>query len=195
VFLPLRGLANVLTVLLAVVVAAIAVRLAIDVFHLGSWHRRQRFIGFRLDKAANVTVLVLGIVFTVWFRRARINAEHRGWWQRRRRAWAFWGWVVPVVGLWFPFQIMGDIWRAGLPTEQRHKTAWLPALWWTTWLFGGFGQRHPWPQLSADTPAASLSLLAASAVTLIAIIRIVSSGPVGSPQPRHPATIPTAQPV
>ncbi len=194
VFLPVRGLANVLTVLLAVVVAAIAVRLAIELFHLGSSHWRQSFIGFRLDKAADLTIFMLGIVFTVWFRRARINAEHRGWQQRRARAWTFWGWVVPVVNLWFPFQIMGDIWRAGLPAAQRHKTAWLPALWWTTWLLAGFGQRHPWPHLSANTPAATLYLLAASAVTLIAIIRIVSSGPVGSPQPRHPATISAAQP-
>lgn len=194
VFLPLRGLANVLTVLLAVVVSAIVVRLAIELFDLGTSHWRQGFIGLRLDKAADLTIFVLGIVFTVWFRRARINAERQGWKQRRARAWAFWGWVIPVVNLWFPFQIMGDIWRAGLPAAQRHKTAWLPALWWTTWLLAGFGQRHPWPHLSADTSAVSLCLLAASAVTLIAIIRIVSWGAVGSPHSRHPATMPVAQP-
>ena len=41
----------------------------------------------------------------------------------------------PVV----PFQIMGDIWRAGLPDRRRRKTAWLAALWWTCWLLSGVG--------------------------------------------------------
>ncbi len=53
--MPLRGLANVLTALLAVVVGSIAVRLAIELFHLGSSHWRQSFIGFRLDKVADLT--------------------------------------------------------------------------------------------------------------------------------------------
>src|SRR6266446_5906774 len=84
-----------------------------------------------------MTIFVIGIVFVVWFRRARINAERSSWRQRRASGWAFWGWIVPVVSLWFPFQIMGDIWRAGLPVAQRRRTAWLTALWWTTWLLGG----------------------------------------------------------
>jgi hypothetical protein len=71
----------------------------------------------------------LGILFIVWFRRARINAGHRGWRQRRALGWTFWGWVLPVVSLWIPFQIMGDIWRAGLPARKRRNVAWLPALW------------------------------------------------------------------
>ena len=75
----------------------------------------------------------------MWFYRARINAERHGYPQQRARGWAFWGWIVPIVNLWFPFQIMGDIWRAGLPAEQRGETAWLPALWWTSWLLSGLG--------------------------------------------------------
>jgi hypothetical protein len=52
---------------------------------------------------------------------------------------AFLGWIVPVVSLWFPFQITGDIRRAGLPDRRRRKTTRLPALWWTCWLHSGVG--------------------------------------------------------
>ncbi len=186
-FLPLRGLANILTVLLAVVVAFIWVRLAIQLLSPGSIHY---FTDFQLDKTADITIFGLSILFVVWFYRARINAERHGYPQRRARGWAFWGWIVPIVNLWFPFQIMGDIWRAGLPAELRGETAWLPALWWTCWLLSGlgiFGARTmsvnsgSVPHIAADTNAASLCFLAVAGALLIAIIRAVSDGPVGSP--------------
>ena len=132
----------------------------------------------------------LSILFVVWFYRARINAERHGYRQRRARGWAFWGWIVPIVNIWFPFQIMGDIWRAGLSAEQRRETAWLPALWWTCWLLSGLGifgagemsvNSGSVPHIVADTNAASLCFLAVAGAMLIAIIRTVSDGPVGSP--------------
>ena len=98
-------------------------------------------------------------------------------------------WIVPIVNLWFPFQIMGDIWRAGLPAEQRSETAWLPALWWTCWLLSGLGifgagsmsTSGLVPHIAAGTNTASLCFLAVAGALLIAIIRTVSDGPVGSP--------------
>jgi hypothetical protein len=186
-FLPLRGLADILTVLLAVVVAFIWVRLAIQLLSPGSVHY---FTDFQLDNAADTTMLGLSILFVVWFYRARINAERQGYRQRRARGWAFWGWIIPIVNIWFPFQIMGDIWRAGLPAEQRRETAWLPALWWTCWLLSGLGifgagvkavNSGSVPHIAAGTNAASLCFLAVAGVMLIAIIRTVSDGPVGSP--------------
>jgi hypothetical protein len=188
-FLPLRGLANILTILLAVVITAIAARLAIQLVSLGSAHWRHSLIDFRLDKATDITIFGLSILFVVWFRRARINAERQGYRQRRARGWVFWGWIVPIVNFWFPFQIMGDIWRAGLPVQQRRKTAWLPALWWTCWLLSGLsiGARAMSansglvPHVAANTQAGSLCFFAIAGAMLIAIVRTVSDGPVGSP--------------
>ena len=149
------------------------------------------FTDFQLDKAADTTIFGLSILFAVWFYRARVNAERHGYPQRRARGWAFWGWIVPFANLWFPFQIMGDIWRAaGLPAGQRGETAWLPALWWTCWLLSGLGvfgageMSVNWdflPHIAADTNRASLCFLAVAGTLLIAIIRTVSDGPVGSP--------------
>jgi Domain of unknown function (DUF4328) len=187
-FLPLRDLADILTVLLAVVVAVIWARLAIQL--LGPGTARWRDFTDHLDEGADITIAGLSILFVVWFYRARINAEGHGYRQRRARGWAIWGWIVPIVNLWFPFQIMGDIWRAGLPAEQRADTAWLPALWWTCWLLSGLGifgagvmanADFVVPHIASDTNTASLCFLAVAGALLIAIIRAVSDGPVGSP--------------
>jgi hypothetical protein len=70
------------------------------------------------------------IVFLTWFYRARQNAGYLDWPQRRSPGWAVGSWIVPIGFLWFPYQIMADIWRAGLPAEQRKAFAYLPAAWW-----------------------------------------------------------------
>jgi hypothetical protein len=186
-FLPVRGLGNVLVVVLAVVVAATLARLAIELMSLENVSRRYSFLVGPLDAALIATVLVSVVLFLIWFYRARINAERCGFLQRRARSWAFWGWIVPIVSLWIPFQVMGDIWRAGLPPWRRLETAWLPALWWTSWLLSGVavGPATPAdslaaPHISAETSAIRMCFLAIAGALLIAIVRVVSRGPVGS---------------
>ncbi len=87
--------------------------------------------------ASPVTVAV----FLFWFYAARVRAERSDWPQRRARGWAFWGWVIPIADLWVPFQIMRDVWRASLPPSLRSKAAWLPAVWWVSWLLEGLLSR------------------------------------------------------
>jgi Domain of unknown function (DUF4328) len=121
-FLPLRGLGSVLRVVLALVVAAIAARLTTQWLSLGSAHWRHTFFDNQLDGPVDVTIFGWSIAFVVWFRRARINAEGHDYRQRRARGWAFWGWIIPIVNLWFPFQIMGDIRRADPEPVERFAT-------------------------------------------------------------------------
>lgn len=131
-----------------------------------------------------------GIVFVVWFRRARINASSSSWPQRRATGWTFWGWIVPIASFFVPFQLMGDIWRAGLPEEQRGRTAWLPVLWWITWLSVGVqtwkpqGVAQPGWHFNGVTTGGSLGLctLVLSGVLLIAIVGAVTGGPLGGPR-------------
>jgi hypothetical protein len=94
---------------------------------------------------------------------------------------------VPIADLWIPYQLMGDIWRAGLPPSQRDRIAWLPALWWASWLLAGLltpignnarsRRTGSWLELPHSWP--SLCVFGIAGVLLIAIIRIVSRGPVG----------------
>lgn len=82
-----------------------------------------------------------GISFIVWLFKARRNSEilctapHR-----RPETWVGWGWVVPVVNLWYPFQVVRDIWKASSPTTDRAAESLrgvpgspLLALWWGCW--------------------------------------------------------------
>jgi hypothetical protein len=190
---PLLGLGNLLCLVMAFDVIVVSCILLVRWLHLPVG--RMQWPIHNLDGTANLTSFVFGILFLVWFRRARINAEGRGWRKRRATGWTIGGWICPVVNLWFPFQIMGDIWRAGLAPEARQRTAWLPALWWTAWLLSGLGvtagrmsgtRRAPVASYPATVPYVQtwmfgLVMVVICGVALIAIIRKVSAGPVGRP--------------
>jgi uncharacterized protein DUF4328 len=197
-FRPLRTLARALTAVLAGdVVLTVAILIA-QLVNLGQapWQvdaELQPLAG--LFHAAVITTEVL---FLIWFRRARINAE-RGCWQSRARPWTLWGWIVPVANLWIPFQIMRDVWWAGLQREHRTSTAGLPALWWASYLLvkpvslafpGGWSQRAWYGLLVVPDNWLSLTLFAIAGILLIAIVGTVSSGPVGSPNEPEHAPIP-----
>ncbi|WP_448318576.1 DUF4328 domain-containing protein, partial [Streptomyces sp. CO7] len=63
--------------------------------------------------AQAVAYFALGVVLLLWFHRVRRNAEvFSPGGHRRSRGWVFGGWFLPVVNLWFPFQVTSDIWWA-----------------------------------------------------------------------------------
>jgi hypothetical protein len=85
----------------------------------------------------NVLLLPLWIVGSLWLSRARQNAMLIAPDQIRLSAvWAWLGWWVPVVSLWFPKLIVDDSWRitssvaaAGPRSRYRDTT-----LWWVLWI-------------------------------------------------------------
>jgi hypothetical protein len=175
---PLRELGNVLTMLLAFTVLAMVALLAL---------RASGTNYPPLGTAVFLGFLVTVVVFVVWFRRARINADGSDWRQRRAAGWTIWGWIVPIASLFVPFQLMGDIWRAGLADDERHRVAVLPAAWWTTWLIGTIAS----PVQSGGSSGfrigftlgggsdLRLGALVASGMLLIAVVQKVSKGPLG----------------
>ncbi|MEV0704707.1 DUF4328 domain-containing protein [Saccharopolyspora sp. NPDC050389] len=74
--------------------------------------------------------IAAGVVFLIWLWRARINAELLGGRSahRRSRGWVIGGWFGPVVNLWFPYQVVSDIWRASAP--RRPVPGGLITAWW-----------------------------------------------------------------
>lgn len=88
---------------------------------------------YLVTEAVNSLGLFAAWVATaVWLTAARRNAEAITTLRHQRSAvWAWLGWVVPVVSLWFPYQVVRDIHRgssAGLQSP-RHLGAW-----WGLWL-------------------------------------------------------------
>jgi hypothetical protein len=120
-----------------------------------------------LGGLANFGLVVVLVLFVAWFYRARVNAEGHG--------------IAPLVNLWFPFQIMADIWRAGLPAEARANRAILPGIWWTcllafSWLWSVTPgpANHIW---YVGIPVKIAGVLAAIMTALL--VRKVPNGPLG----------------
>ncbi|MFD4114127.1 DUF4328 domain-containing protein [Streptomyces niveus] len=90
----------------------------------------------------SVFYLFTGIVYVCWLYRLRDNAEvFAPGTHRRRRGWTGWGWLIPVVNLWFPRRIHLDIREASRSTGP-HSPDWpgrgLINLWWGFWVAEGF---------------------------------------------------------
>jgi hypothetical protein len=84
-----------------------------------------------------LVLLPLWIVGSLWLSRARQNAVLIAPDQIRRSAvWAWLGWLVPIVFLWFPKQIVDDSWRitssvAAVGPRGRYRDT---TLWWVLWI-------------------------------------------------------------
>jgi hypothetical protein len=78
-------------------------------------------------------VVAAYVVSCLWLWRVRENAEAlSGAPHTRRRGWVWGGWVVPVVSLWFPFQVVRDVRRATAPRDRPGNA--LLGWWWAFWL-------------------------------------------------------------
>jgi hypothetical protein len=132
-----------------------------------------------LGGLASLGTIAALVMFVVWFFRARINAEGHGWRQRWSPGWAIGGWLVPVVNLWFPFQIMVDIWQAGRPDEARANRPILPGLWWTCYvpffLLNTFSPGNPTWYIDLSIKITGVL----TAITAALLVRKVSNGPLG----------------
>lgn len=133
-------------------------------------------------------LLPLWIVTSLFLQRARRLAEALapGFAHQRGPAWTWLGWIVPVVGLWFPYQVVRDIvrnaWRDPWGDQRRRLDL---GLWWGAWvvaLFAGqiASRLLPW----SGTPDADLVALlplfhgitaAATVIGLVLWVRIVRS--------------------
>jgi hypothetical protein len=72
------------------------------------------------------------VATAVWLGRARSAAEGvRRFRHARSPIWPWLGWVVPVVSLWFPYQVVRDVGKAASPSlAPPPGLAW----WWASWL-------------------------------------------------------------
>lgn len=82
------------------------------------------------------------VAFAVWLWRARVNAGRMCDAPHRHRVrWVVLGWWVPVVNLWWPQMVVGDVHRASRPTTPargadltRLRGSVLVAVWWAAFL-------------------------------------------------------------
>lgn len=168
----LRWLARLLMILVAVEAAAWLGAIALPV----------------LAAAGEVASIMSLVTFVVWFYRARVNADGHGWRQRWSAGWAIGAWFIPVLDLYCRFQIMADIWRAGLPPPAWRKRAVLPGTWWACFVLQPIvtGQAHP-VKVGPLTFYAGISvygrvIVMVAAIMTVLVVQKVSGGPLGRTQ-------------
>nr|WP_237500063.1 DUF4328 domain-containing protein [Streptomyces sp. SID8379] len=192
-------LATVAVALLCLVVAAdlVAVAAGIGEYRLasdataGDWSVLYDSDARRLDdlyvwsgRIQLLTLVASAVGFIAWFLRVRDNAHvfvPSG--QSKARAWVIFGFVVPIVSLWFPRRIALDTWHAsaGEPELGRART-WMVELWWFLWLgdlfVGRFASRMDGRAETPDEIMSGIGLLVFSdvldivaAIAAIAFVR------------------------
>lgn len=124
--------------------------------------------------ASLVLLLVAGVTWMVWqyqLAKSTLPSEIR-----RGPGWHAFSWIVPVVGLWFPYQNVKDLWRRRFPERGTAVLGW----WWAGWVVTNVLDRVYIRRVDdADSPeeivdVVQLELVSAlvSLVTLVLAIRI-----------------------
>ena len=126
-----------------------------------------------------LAVLVpLWVIGSLWLSRAQRNAialEPRE--VRRSPAWAWLGWVVPIVNFWFPKQIVDDSWRVA--ARRTGGTPGRTGTWWLLWLVYlillNVATRlvDDYPQSAGISPGLEVAIACASALALAAWVPVV----------------------
>jgi Domain of unknown function (DUF4328) len=122
------------------------------------------------------------IVTSLWLSRARTNAEvlNPRCNHKRSAGWAWFGWLVPVVSFWFPYQYVRDVRLATVAEERKPST--LVAWWWAMWLASQYiGLIGGWVVMRAVPVEDQFSLIAPiegvtavlSAAALVFWLRII----------------------
>lgn len=148
-------------------------------------------------------MIVTAVVFLWWLRRARVNAELLSYTPHRHgRGWVVGAWVCPVVNLWFPKQVVDDIWRGSDPAARKGaptppdggRTNGLTLLWWSTWIaslvLARIGTSSSDLTVDSMRRAAMFGtvgtvLSAVAAVALVLVIRQITTWQAVSPDVRH----------
>jgi len=156
----------------------------------------------RADAIAKVTAIpnviisvAAAVVFVIWLWRSRVNSEvfcqadHR-----RSHGWVLASWFVPGPNLWYPKQIVDDVWLASDPKTpvytddlRRFRPPALTSVWWVAWIgalaFDVVVRRFlMWMEATvgslrgiAFAGTASLLLTAVSAVAATLVIRKITA--------------------
>jgi len=64
-----------------------------------------------------------------WSHRATTDARDLGWTTRHEAGMATASWIIPIISLWFPYQVVADL----AAPEQRRRVGW----WWAAHLSAG----------------------------------------------------------
>ncbi|NEA39484.1 DUF4328 domain-containing protein [Streptomyces sp. SID11385] len=137
--------------------------------------------------ALTLVVCVLGLVY--WLQAMRDNADVLApEVQRHARPWVWFSWIVPGISVWFPRDVVVDVWRAAAPRDENpaeRRTPWWINVWWL-FLLGAVAMLLVTENLSDDGQpeaetvydafrsvlATDFFLVAAAVLTIVLVVRM-----------------------
>lgn len=84
---------------------------------------------FGVNAPLALCMLATAVFWLIWQHRLATLALGR---TRRGPGWHVWGWIIPVVSFWFPYQDISDLWRAAGRARPRWQVQW-----WLCWILAG----------------------------------------------------------
>lgn len=110
-------------------------------------------------------MLIVGILYLLWFSKAATVAGRIGLPAARRPVWAVLGFLVPVVNLWFPYQVARDLTPIGSPARTTAK------VWWACYLGMSFGALPIYIVAWFSTTGAIVTAIGASGLAIAAALK------------------------
>ncbi len=82
-----------------------------------------------------ITMISSWVITSLWLKNLHIAATAvNPTAMRLKRPWVFWSWIVPVVSLWFPKNIIEDLLKAEGSDESKSLIGKDTLAWWLTWV-------------------------------------------------------------
>ncbi len=82
-----------------------------------------------------ITMISSWVITSLWLKKLHIAATATNpAAMRLKRPWVFWSWIVPVVSLWFPKNIIEDLLKAEGSDEAKSLIGKDTLTWWLTWV-------------------------------------------------------------
>jgi len=82
-----------------------------------------------------ITMISSWVITSLWLKKLHIAATATNpTAMRLKRPWVFWSWIVPVVSLWFPKNIIEDLLKAEGSDEAKSLIGRDTLTWWLTWV-------------------------------------------------------------
>ena len=82
-----------------------------------------------------ITMISSWVITSIWLKKLHIAATATNpTAMRLKRPWVFWSWIVPVVSLWFPKNIIEDLLKSEGSDESKSLIGKDTLTWWLTWV-------------------------------------------------------------
>ena len=82
-----------------------------------------------------ITMISSWVITSLWLKKLYIAATATNpTAMRLKRPWVFWSWIVPIVSLWFPKNIIEDLLKAEGSDESKSLIGKDTLTWWLTWV-------------------------------------------------------------